>query len=100
MDSAALQIVRYNNLRLGPSDDDHKVLIDQIDPCPAKYGQKFKEEGSKEFVNTPGDTYIQPPLEWGPADYYFFFFDKCAPLGGVRNPLSKSRAHRKWKTCW
>ena len=37
----------------------------------ARYGLKFKDEGSGEFVNTSRDTYIQLPSQWGPAHYLF-----------------------------
>ena len=66
-----LEIVVYNKIRLGLFDDAHKVMIDPIDSCVAKYGLKLKDEGSGEFVNTVMDTFIQPPAEWGPADYLF-----------------------------
>ena len=67
----AIQIVGYNKIRLGLSDEAHKTLVDMIDVYAAKYGLKFKDQGSGEFVNTSGDTYIQPPSEWGPDDYLF-----------------------------
>ena len=67
----AIQVVGYNKIRLGLSDQAHKTLVDQIDACAAKYGLQFKDEGSGEFVNTSGDTYIQPPSDWGPAGYLF-----------------------------
>ena len=66
----AIQVVGYNKVRLGPSDAAHNVLVEQLDKCSSQYGLKFKDEGSGEFVGQ-GDTYIQPPAEWGPADNLF-----------------------------